>query len=424
MDTFSFRIQMTLFLFLLMTLGCESDLNSRLASAPLQSEDNQSGISQPNPQPVEPVTPNEPKTPDPKPVGSFLVGVGNGGYKISSDIENFNTNYEFNVPSSLSNASPPNCGNIGAVVMDVGAKNRCCFSHTQECFGPGNHSDFLFRGLTYGNGKFVAVGGWNHGIITSTTDGINWSEKINLHPSNNLVVGSSQSGSNWIPDVAYGLGRFVAVSGGGYLFYSNDAYTWHNDSASGSSGATLRTIASLDEKGFIATGDSGRWAYTQDGKTWTKIGQANTHPDRIKGRLYSLAYGDPYVLANISFMDGKTRIFRFNTEKIDEGWTEVSKINTRTSGIIHNSDTDKFYTFGHHKMFTSTNGDVWNSVDTNFRGSGSKVVYSNSTKTFAAWGGGRGKASVFTSKNGTEWQNTEVASSEVQGIRAIAVGDL
>ncbi len=73
----------------------------------------------------------------------------------------------------------------------------------------------LTYGLTFGGGKFVGVG--HFGNIARSSDGIRWSyssvDSVALHA------------------VAYGLGRFVAVGGSGFIgtsniFTSADAITW------------------------------------------------------------------------------------------------------------------------------------------------------------------------------------------------------
>ena len=66
------------------------------------------------------------------------------------------------------------------------------------------------RGITYGNGIFVAVG--KHTIITSP-DGIRWTEEF-----------SESTGHMW--GVAYANGTFVAVGEDGTILASTDGITW------------------------------------------------------------------------------------------------------------------------------------------------------------------------------------------------------
>ena len=159
-------------------IGCKGDLTSKELTLQLGTEEEIIA-------PVSPLRP--PSTPSiSNPLTNYVVGVGVGGYKIVSNAESLSAEYEFNISRDDYNVSPPNCGNNTAIVMEVNNGERCCFSDTQECFGSGGHSDYLWRSVAFGNGLFVAVGGWSHGIIISRSDGENWSEKINLHSSNTL----------------------------------------------------------------------------------------------------------------------------------------------------------------------------------------------------------------------------------------------
>jgi hypothetical protein len=67
-------------------------------------------------------------------------------------------------------------------------------------------STYDIRGVTYGGGKFVAVG--DSGKIAYSSDGVNW------------TAGSGTS-SGTLYGVAYGGGKFVAVGASGLMAYSN-----------------------------------------------------------------------------------------------------------------------------------------------------------------------------------------------------------
>lgn len=395
-------------------LGCKSDLTSKTATSTSGSNEAITDTEKPS-SPI-----------DTKPIltkgVNFVVGVGVGGFKVATNSENLATEFEYNIPKSLYNASPPNCGNIGAVVIYVNTSERCCFSNPQECFGSGGHTDYLWRAVTSGNGMFVAVGGWNHGIVISTRDGKSWSEKINLHHSNNLVKGTSQNGATWLSGIAYGLNKFVAVSGLGYLYYSSDALTWHNDSDSGSSGRAFRNIVSLGDKGFLATGDAGVWAHTDDGKTWSVADQANTDPDSRVGRLNLPAAGSDYVLSHLSSQNGETRVFRLDINNLTAGWSEVTKINSTVHRILYVPEQNKFYSFGSKTVYTSVDGMEWSSEATNIFAP-RQVFYNNGL--FASYLiNGLGEVSLQTSSDGKTWETNLVSPEEGQGLRAMTMGTL
>ena len=89
-----------------------------------------------------------------------------------------------------------------------------------------------FSGVTYGNGKFVAVG--NDGNITTSTNGVNWTTPI--------TVGSIFH--DWT-NICYGNGKFVVVGDRGY----NDGYV--TTSTDGENWTTPEQIK--DESGKVVT---------------------------------------------------------------------------------------------------------------------------------------------------------------------------
>lgn len=71
----------------------------------------------------------------------------------------------------------------------------------------------MWNAITYGNGKYVAVG--QNGSIAYSSNGVNWTTK--------------SMGSQFWKSVVYGNGKFVAVGGysdGGYVATSTDGVTW------------------------------------------------------------------------------------------------------------------------------------------------------------------------------------------------------
>lgn len=106
-------------------------------------------------------------------------------------------------------------------------------------------------GVTYGNGKFVAVGGWGGTILTST-DGEEWMQQnsgtygvlLDVNYVNNTFVSVGaprtiltspngidwtlrDSGSSyyWFHDVTYGANKYV-VGGYGFIMTSADLIQW------------------------------------------------------------------------------------------------------------------------------------------------------------------------------------------------------
>ncbi len=77
----------------------------------------------------------------------------------------------------------------------------------------GGDDNNLFRGVGYGNGTFVAVGGSSEGQIFTSADGVTWTPRT--------------PGSSWIGDVAFDGGVFIAAGGNGLRQRSEDlGATW------------------------------------------------------------------------------------------------------------------------------------------------------------------------------------------------------
>ena len=123
-----------------------------------------------------------------------------------------------------------------------------------------DHSPDLLRGIGWGNGWFVACGGDANSMFMRSADGVTWEE--DLHPG----------GTQWVGDVAWGDGRWVAVGGVGRVQYSDDdGATWvDNDQTLPAAG---RSVA-FGGGQFVAVGDGGMIAVSTDGESWDDHTQA------------------------------------------------------------------------------------------------------------------------------------------------------
>lgn len=123
-----------------------------------------------------------------------------------------------------------------------------------------DHTPDLLRGVAWGNGHFIAVGGDLNSMVMRSVDGTNW--EVDLHPA----------GTQWKGDVAYGGGRWVAVGGVGTVISSDDdGATWvDHEERLPSAG---RSISYADGV-FVAVGDNGMIAVSEDGMAWTDRTQA------------------------------------------------------------------------------------------------------------------------------------------------------
>jgi hypothetical protein len=179
---------------------------------------------------------------------------------------------------------------------------------TTQTLGTG----YGLNGVTYGNGNFLAVG--DYGIILTSPDGVNWTRQTSgtsnhLHGvayGNGLFVAvggwgtilTSTDGVNWTPQtsgtgnwlygVTYGDGLFVAVGIDGTILTSPDGVNWTRQTSG--TGNWLRGVTYGDGL-FVAVGDGGAILTSPDGVNWTRQTSGTT------SRLSSVAYGNGLFVA-------------------------------------------------------------------------------------------------------------------------------
>ncbi|MES3037916.1 MAG: hypothetical protein V4736_08420 [Bdellovibrionota bacterium] len=215
----------------------------------------------------------------------------------------------------------------------------CCYETTADCIGGGWHSDYLYRGVAFGNGRFVAAGGQGHAISRVSNDGFAWSQKYNLIKGSGLVTGARDQ-AYWMGGVAFGNGRFVAVGGHGHLYWSVDGEHWTTTSTA-ATGTYFRRIEFIGDR-FFATGDSG-WGFTTDGSQWDGQGKEGIKPYSIHligDAYYGVAGEKLYKLAKADV----------NTNN----WQEVYAY-TGLSQLGYNAVTKKYFMMANGKLLTSIN---------------------------------------------------------------------
>jgi hypothetical protein len=108
------------------------------------------------------------------------------------------------------------------------------------------------RAVTYGAGKFVAVG--DEGVIVTSSDGRTWNEPVSGSASNLLGV-------------TFGGSQFVAVGAGGTILTSADGTIWTPRTSSVPT--DLQAVA-FGNGVFVAVGWSLTIVTSADGLTWTE----------------------------------------------------------------------------------------------------------------------------------------------------------
>ena len=134
-----------------------------------------------------------------------------------------------------------------------------------KCLGldTGNTDNTNYSSITYGNGKYVAVGTGDkfyNKLCAYSEDGINWTQCS--YADNDMRL----------RDVIYANNKFVAVG------YGNDKYSgcmYSEDGVNWQQGNGLNYSDSYDSLSygngkFIATTSKGKYAYSSDGINWTE----------------------------------------------------------------------------------------------------------------------------------------------------------
>ncbi len=116
-----------------------------------------------------------------------------------------------------------------------------------------------FNAVTYGQGKFVAVGKAtdNSDVIYASLDGITWGRITSATPSR-LLYG-----------INYGGGKFVAVGSSGYIYVSDNGVTWNQKTAPAGAETLNFNKVSYAANQFFIGGTNQSILTSQDGSAFT-----------------------------------------------------------------------------------------------------------------------------------------------------------
>ncbi|TPV94189.1 MAG: hypothetical protein B7733_16615 [Myxococcales bacterium FL481] len=135
------------------------------------------------------------------------------------------------------------------------------------------HTRNLLRGIAYGGGVFVAVGGNDNAYLSASCDGVTWRHDL---LTTNVDGDIPADYAMFLSGVAYGEGTFVAVGGGGLTLRSTDhGHTWHK--ANTAFDGIFRNVVYGNGR-FVAagaywSGTEGSWSTSADGLEWSAPGQ-------------------------------------------------------------------------------------------------------------------------------------------------------
>jgi hypothetical protein len=226
----------------------------------------------------------------------------------------------------------------------------------------------LINAIAYGGGKYVAVS--DDSNIAYSEDGITWTA---IPPGKD--EGTTRFGSsNNVQGIAWGNGRFVAVGFSGIAAYSDDGVTWTNVQIPilGTSNGCIYGIAYGNGK-FVAVGYTeiykrGAIAYSTDGITFTYVPQL---PGEFgKFIIKAVAYGSGKFVAGDNYgrmaysADGITwtEVTDNSAWLVNNGWEPP--YNTASINSIAYGNNMFVATGNHIKLVTSADGVTWTIIET------------------------------------------------------------
>ncbi len=253
------------------------------------------------------------------------------------------------------------------------------WTHDISWVEKGGDDNNLLRGVCYGAGKFVAVGGSQVAPIVVSKNGMDW-EELKLE-------------GGWLGDVAYGNGWFVTVGGGGSYLRSKDGVKWssreRNKESKPGYPRHYRKIA-FGNGLFVAVGDKGRRTISTDGETWTEDQPINENLKR-QNIIYA---NDRFIIIGsggylITSTDGKN-------------W---SKPESNTEEDLRSIlwDNKNFIITAKKNLLISPDGRQWKLIPVK-KGVPSSIYYDPSAKTYFGFSW---RSRFWTSEDGLNWTRTQ-----------------
>jgi hypothetical protein len=193
--------------------------------------------------------------------------------------------------------------------------------------------------IVHGKGIFMAN---LYGYFYTSANGVDWQQ----------IPGPTLHG-NWLnpPTLAFGAGKFVCVGDSGAISTSTDGLNW-TERRSGTT-AYLRDVKFLNGS-FYAVGDSARFLQSPGGLHWQAlnigIGSAADH-------YSSVDYGNGYYIVNASTPDTFGITYRSAADTVGS-WTADSVGYRSTVFFVK----QYFYRIGPRKIESSTDAATWTTI--------------------------------------------------------------
>jgi hypothetical protein len=302
---------------------------------------------------------------------------------------------------------------FGEVFQSPNSQPWAMVPHTDE---PGYLSDVAF-----GNGRFVAVA-LNGKIRISTPDG--WQTT-----TTNLPACTS---------IAYGRGLFVTVGPFGTIQSSTDGVTWTPQSSG--TATTFNRVAFANDT-FVAVGASGTIVASPDGMAWSVLQSSPTSPYVGFG---GIAFGNgTFVTVTRNIILTSSNGFAWKTQTVDTNLSlervtfganrfvavgnrdrdfgtvlvssDATNWNEPVIPFVYDATTvafakDRFFVAtANGPMLTSTDGSAWTIPDTNVLASA--IAYGNGI--YLGVGGLGSSYGLIASDDGVNWRTLQTSLQKV-----------
>jgi hypothetical protein len=272
----------------------------------------------------------------------------------------------------------------------------------------------IINAITYGNGRFVAVG--DDGKIAHSADGETWT-------ATEVSTFNTNGGYNeYVLCVTYGNGTFVAGGSGGQLAYSENAgVTWEKADSTLPLGYSFHGITYGNSR-FVAVGDVDKMVHSPDGKSWTQVTDSTFgYYDTITGVIYANGL---FVAVGAGTTGSGGRI-AYSAD--GENWTKVDSTNSMGLGFEGIMDVTygngRFVVVGDHgKTAYSEDGITWTAVsDSTFGGSTIIHAITYGGGMFVAVGASVNGKTAY-SADGITWTAVTNSTFGSSGINAVTYG--
>jgi hypothetical protein len=250
----------------------------------------------------------------------------------------------------------------------------------------------IWQDVAYGNGRWVAVS--SNGKIATSTDGVNWTTK--------------QVGTTYLYGVAYGDDIWVAV--GSVVITSTDGINWTTKSLVAHDDFTsvvyFRNPLSSNGR-WMAVGYSGYITTSIDrGETWTtkQVGTTNWYGvafyhESVSPHPFHVMKVSTNVISGSASMDSST----WYPKTVTGNWSDIACGDGRWVAV---GDSGKIATS------TSMLGDTWSVqiIDSSIWFYG--IAYGNGRWIAVGYGyGGSSGYNIATSTNGINWTTKQVGTT-------------